>query len=144
MAGILIAYGVVLVGLSLVLQQIAPTPGRVAFIVGVAGGGLSLLCGVAALAGLKGRVWATLTAVAVTIVLLTQTVQVGVAFLSGGAGSLTMGLLVTTMLLLTVGMLLYLLHGERPPEFYQPGANRHDNPAPGQNERASRDGRSPR
>ena len=144
MAGILIAYGVVLAGLGFVLQQVAPTSSRVAFIAGVAGGGLSLLWGVAALAGLKGRVWATLSAVAVTIVLLTQTVQLWMASLSGGAGSLTMSLLVTIMLLLTVGMLLYLLHGERPPEFYQPGANRHDNPTPGQKERASRDGRSPR
>ena len=140
MAGILIAYGIVLAGLGLVVQQSALAAGRMALIAGVAGGGLSLLWGVAAIAGLKGRTWAAVTAVAVTAVLLPQTVQGWMASLSGGAGSLTVRLLVTVMLLLTVGMLLYLLHGERPPEFYQPGATGRDKPASGQNERQSRDG----
>jgi hypothetical protein len=119
MASLLIGYGLVLAGLSLVVQNIAPAFGRIAFFAGLAGGGFSLLWGVAALAGLRGRVWAMLTAMATAFVLLTQAVHVWMASSGEGAGSLTVCLLVTSMFLLTVGMLMYLLHGERPPEFYQ-------------------------
>lgn len=140
MAGILIAYGVVLAGLGLILQKIAPAVGRVAFFAGVAGGALSLVWGVAALAGLKGRVWATLSAIAMIVVLLTQAVSVWTTSATGG----TIRLVVTVMFLMTMGMLLYLFHGERPPEFYERGATRHDNPASGRNEVQPGDTRSRR
>ena len=144
MASVVIAYGVVLAGLGLVLEKIAPALGRVAFIAGVAGGGLYLLWGVAALAGLKGRAWALLTTIAVTFVLLSQTVQVWMASRSEAAERLTVGLLVTVMLLLTIGMLMYLVHGERPPEFYQAKPSGGGNAASGQNGRQARGGRSQR
>lgn len=141
MAGVVIAYGVVLAGLGLVLKKIAPAFGQVTFITGVAGGGLILLWGIAALVGLRGRAWAILTTVAVTAVLLSQAVSVWLASSSEGAGSMTVRLLVALMFLLAVGMVLYLLHGERPPEFYQPGASGGNKPALGQNEGQSRAGR---
>ena len=43
MAGVLIAYGVVLAALGLVVKNIAPGFGWVTFIAGLAGGGLCLL-----------------------------------------------------------------------------------------------------
>jgi hypothetical protein len=42
--------------------------------------------------------------------------------------SLAVRLLVTLMLLMTVGMLMYLLHGERPSEFYSTANRRGSTP----------------
>jgi hypothetical protein len=144
MASVLIAYGVVLAGLGSLLHQSAPALGKVAFIAGLAGGGLSLLWGVAALAGLKGRVWATLSMIAVTVVLLSQAVSVWTHSTSEGASGLTIRLVVTAMFLLTMGMLLYLFHGERPPEFYEQRPSRPNGPASGRTEGKSRKIRSHR
>lgn len=124
MAGVLIGYGVGLAGLGLLLQNIAPAFARVTFIAGLAGGGLCLLWGLAALAGLKGRAWAILSAVATGFVLLSQAVQVWMESSSDGSASLSVRLLVTAMMVFTIGMLIYLLHGERPPEFYRTGPAR--------------------
>jgi len=58
----------------------------VVFIAGVAGGGLGLLWGIAALAGLKGRAWAVVSAIAALAVLLSQAVQVWLSPAGEGAG----------------------------------------------------------
>ncbi len=144
MASVLIAYGGLLAGLGFLLHQAAPVFARVAFIAGLAGGGLSLLWGVAALAGLKGRVWATLSAIATTVVLLTQAVSVWTTSASEGASSLTIRLVVTTMFLLTIGMLLYLFHGERPPEFFERRAHHRADPFSRGKEPQTRDTRPKR
>lgn len=128
MASMLIAYGGLLAGLGFLLQQAAPALGKVTFVTSSAGGGLCLLWGIAALAGLKGRAWAVLTTIAATIVLLSQAVHVWMRSAGETPTSLTVRLLVTVMMLLTIGLLVYLLHGERPPEFYDPKASRQDNP----------------
>jgi hypothetical protein len=122
MAGVLVLYGVVLAGLGFLLQNRAPALGRITFIVGLFGGGFSLLWGVAALAGLKGRVGATLSTIAVTAVLLSQVVHVWTSSASEGDFTQTVRWVVTVMFLLTLGVLVYLLHAERPPEFYKAGA----------------------
>lgn len=144
MASILIAYGGLLAGLGFLLHQSAPAFGKVAFIAGLAGGGLSLLWGVAALAGLKGRVWATLSAIAVIVVLLSQAVSVWMTSAGEGATSLMARLIVTAMFFLTMGILMYLFHGERPPEFYERRPSRSANPASGRTEGQSRETRSHR
>jgi hypothetical protein len=144
MASILIAYGVVLAGLGFVRHQIAPGFGNVTFIAGVAGGGLCLLWGIAALAGRKGRSWAVLTTVAMAFVMLSQTVPAWMVSAGEGSETLTVRLLVTTLMLLTIGMLMYLLHGERPPEFYQKGAHHRADPFSSGNDPQSRDTRSKR
>ena len=101
------------------------------FITGIAGGGLFVLWGIVALTGHKRRTWAILTMIAVTIVLLTQVVQ---AWL-GASIILTRRLMLTVMFLMT--MLLYLFHGERPPEFYTSGTARRDHsPSRGDNARS--------
>lgn len=144
MAGILIAYGMVLAGPGFVLHQIAPVFGKVTFVVGLAGGGLCPLLGIAALAGLKGRAWAVLTAIAVALVLLSQTVSAWMGSGSEVAGIFTVRLLLTVMMILTIGVLMYLLHGERPPEFYDKGVNRRTDPFASGKEPQSRDTRSKR
>ena len=129
MASVLIAYGGGLAGLGFLLQQVAPALGKVTFIAGFAGGGLCLLWGIAALVGLQGRTWAVLTTIAAALVFLSQTVHVWMPSAGESSTSLTVRLLVTVMMLLTIGMLTYLLHGERPPEFYQTGPTHRDNPS---------------
>lgn len=144
MASVLIAYGVVLTGLGLILQNLAPTLVRVAFIAAVAGGGLSLVWGVAALAGFKGRTWATFSVAVAAIVLLSQTIHFWMPASEDAASNLAVRALVTVMFLTTIGIVMYLLHGERPPEFYQPGKDAHSNPSAGQSEGQSRNRRSRR
>lgn len=144
MAGVLIVYGGVLAGLGFVLQQVAPVFGKVTIIAGFAGGGLCLVWGIAALAGLKGRAWAILTLIAVAFVLLHQTVNVGMASAGENSASLTVRLLVAGMMVLTIGMLMYLFHGERPPEFYQKAATRNPDPLSSRSETQARDPRPKR
>lgn len=144
MASILIAYGGGLAGLGFVLHQIAPVFGKVTFIAGLVVGGLCQLWGIAALAGMKWRAWAVLTMIAVAFVLLHQTVNVWMASAGENSASLTVRLLVVGMLVLTIGMLMYLLHGERPAEFYQKAATRNPDPFSSGKEPQSRDTRSKR
>jgi len=133
MASIIVAHGVVLAALGFLVQQSAPALVRITFITGIAGGGLSVLWGIVAFAGHKRRTWAILTMIAVTVVLLTQVVQ---AWL-GASISLTGRLVLTLMFLMTMSMLLYLFHGERPPEFYTSGTARRDHsPSRGDNARS--------
>jgi peptidoglycan/LPS O-acetylase OafA/YrhL len=126
MASIVMAYGLVLAALGFVLQQVTPTLAKVTFIAGMAGGGLSVLWGIVGLTGHKRRSWAVLTLIAVAVVLLSQVVHAWSPSASETSGSLAGPLLLTFLLLLTVGMLMYLLHGERSPEFYSAGTARRD------------------
>jgi hypothetical protein len=141
MASIILVYGVALAALSLLIQQIAPAFAKVILITGIAGGGLSVLWGVVALTGHKRRAWAVLTMIAVTFVTLSQTVQAWMASSDAASTSLMGRLVLTLMLLMTVGMLMYLLHGERPPEFYTTGTAHRDNSPPRGNDAHSNGGR---
>lgn len=144
MASVLIAYGIGLGFLGLVVQKAAPTLERVTLIAGLVGGGLCLVWGLAALVGLKGRAWATLSAIATAFVLLSRAIHVWSAASNDPTGSLAVRWVVTFMLVLTVGIVMYLLHGERPPEFYLRGVSPRHPPAPGRNDAPSRVGRSSR
>lgn len=115
MAGIIMAYGVALAGLSLGIKKVAPELAKIPFLVGLSGGGLCVLCGLAALIGHQRRVGALLTLVAVALVVLSPTLGVWM----DGSGTGAARLLLTLMLALTVVMIMYVMHGERPPEFYQ-------------------------
>lgn len=129
MAGIIVAYGVALAVFGFLVQQSAPAFGKITFITGIAGGGLCVLWGIVAFAGNKRRTWAVLTMIAVTVVLLTQVVQAWLASTDTASTNLTGRLVLTLIFLLTMGMLLYVLHGERPPEFYDPGTARREKPS---------------
>ena len=126
MASIILAYGLTLAALSLLIQPFAPAFAKTILITGAAGGGLCVLWSIVALKGHQRRTWAVLTTIAVAFVTLSQAVQAWLAFSEAASTSLTGRLVVTLMFLMTVGMLLYLLHGERPPDFYNMGAARRD------------------
>jgi hypothetical protein len=63
---------------------------------------------------------------------------------SEGAGGTAVRLVVTLMFVVTMGMLLYLFHGERPPEFYERGGTRREQATPADIQRQSPGGRSQR
>jgi hypothetical protein len=129
MASVIGAYGVVLAALSYFIQQTAPASAQVVFITGMAGGGLCVLWGIIAFAGHQRRVWAMLTMIAVAVVMLSQVVHAWSVSTDATSMILMWRLVLTLMFLMTVGMLMYVLHGEHPPEFYDPKAARRDNPA---------------
>ena len=142
MAGVIMAYGVVLAALGLVVGSVAPELAKITFITGIAGGGLCVLWGLVALAGHKRRVWTVLTLIAVLMVVLGQTVQAWMAS-TDKSGTIAGALLLTLMLLLTVGLLMYALHGERAPEFYTSEPIRRDRPPARGNDPHSDGGRNP-
>jgi len=117
MASILLGYGFTFAAFGFLVQRSAPGFAKITFITGIGGGALSVLWGIVALTGHKRRTWAILTMIAATVVLMTQVVQ---AWL-GASTSPTGRLVLTLMFLMTMSMLLYLFHGERPPEFYTAG-----------------------
>lgn len=119
MGSIVVGYGILLAVLAFVLQQVSPTLAKVTFIAGLAAGGLSIIWGIVGLVGHKRRTGAMLTLIALAFVLLTQVVDAWSVSSSEAPGKLAGALLLTLLMLLTVGMMMYLLHGERSPEFYQ-------------------------
>lgn len=116
------AYGVVLAGLGLGIQSVAPELAKIQFLTGLIGGGLCVLWGLAALLGHQRRVGALLTLVTVALVVLSPTLRVWM----DSSGTVAARLLLTLMLVLTVAMIMYVTHGERPPKFYQTGPARRD------------------
>ena len=129
MASIIAVYGVGLAALSLFIQQTAAAFAQAVIITGLAGGGLCVLWGIIAFAGYKRRAWTVLTMLAVALVVLSQVVHAWSPSTDATSISLTGRLALTFMLLMTVGMLMYVLHGERPPEFYVSGSARPSHPS---------------
>jgi hypothetical protein len=124
MAGIIMAYGGGLAALGFAIQAIAPTPAQVAVLTGLTGGGACILWGVVAWCGYPRRAWVIMTMVVIALCGLSQAVPAWLA-LAMKSGSLAVTLLMTLMLVATVGMIMYVLHGERPPEFYEASPGRH-------------------
>jgi hypothetical protein len=114
MATVIATYGVVLAALSLLIQQVAPAFAQLIVITGMAGGALCVLWGIIAFAGHKRRAWIVLTMMAVALVVLSQVVQAWFASTGAASTSLTGRLVLTLMLLMTVAMLMYVLHGGAP------------------------------
>lgn len=117
MAFIIIAHGLVLAGLGLGLRSVAPELAKTPLLIALGGGGLCVLWGFAALLGHQRRTGAILTLVAIALTVLSPMLRAWMDATGPVAGPL----LLTLMLVLTVGMILYVMHGERPPEFYQMG-----------------------
>lgn len=134
MASIVMVYGLVLAALGFVLQHAASATAQLTSITGMVGGGLCVLWGIVALAGHKRRAWAILTAMAVGFVAVSQTVHVWMASTDEVSGSLAGRLLLTLVLFMTVGLLMYLLHGERPAEFYESGSDQRSGTPPRRND----------
>src|SRR5688572_29146351 len=119
MAAIILLYGLTVTTLAFVLRSVAPDRNAVFFIALVAGV-LSLACGVAVWMGRKRRAWIVLTSTAFTFFMLAQVVGEWTSTLAEGVPASR--IVMTLMLLLTFGMLLYSVHVERPPGFYEPRA----------------------
>jgi peptidoglycan/LPS O-acetylase OafA/YrhL len=130
MASIVMAYGVVLAAVGFILQRAAGTTTQITFITGLIGGGLCVFWGIVALAGHRRRAWAILTLMAAGFVVLSQTVTAWMASTGEPSAGPFGRLLLTLLLPLTVGLLMYLLHGERPPEIYETGPGRRNDPPP--------------
>lgn len=124
MGSIVVGYGILVAVLAFVLQQMAPALSKVTFNAGLLAGGLNVLWGIVGLVGHKCRTWVVLTLIPLIFVLLTQVVHAWSASASETQGKLSGALILTLLLSMTVGMLMYLLHGERPPEFYKSGTAR--------------------
>jgi hypothetical protein len=144
MGSIVVGYGVLIVVLAFTLQQVSPPLAKVTFIAGLVAGGLSVLWGIVGLAGHKRRTWAMLTLVAFSFVSLTQVIDAWSASASETPGKLAGALLLTLLMFLTVGMMMYLMHGDRPPEFYRKESARRSDSELGQESAASERGRQHR
>ncbi|HEX7860991.1 MAG TPA: hypothetical protein VF773_11730 [Verrucomicrobiae bacterium] len=118
MTALILIYGAILCVFAVTLRIVATQ--KVALIIGTLSAGLlSVAIGVAALFGEKRRRWIVITLVGFVMFIAMQAITVWTAP-SEGSGAVTRSL--TTMAaLLSFGMLLYSLHGERPPEFYRSG-----------------------
>lgn len=128
MGSILVGYGLVAAGLAFALRQIAPALAEVTFLAGLLAGGLLVLWGVLAWAGHKRRTWAVLTLVALGFVLVSQVVHAWSTPANETPGKMAGALLLTVLTFMNLGMLIYLLHGERPPEFYRTAPARRNGP----------------
>ena len=117
MASIIVAHGIVLAGLGLGLRSVAPELAKIPFLTALGGGGLCVLWGLAAWLGHQRRTGALLTLVAIALVVLSPALHAWM----DSSGTVAGPLLLTLMLVLTVAMIMYVMHGERPPEFYQLG-----------------------
>lgn len=113
MAGIVILYSVLLFLLGFLTSRVSTEFGRTPFLVSAIGSGLCLLWALAGAAGYKNRSWLTLSLAVIALALLTETVG---SWFSPHPASVR-GLL-SLSLLVTVAALMYVLHGERTPEFY--------------------------
>lgn len=118
------AYGVGLAGLSYGIKTVAPELAKIPFIVGLSGAGMCMFWGLAALLGHQRRIGALLTLVAIALTVLSPTLRVWM----DASGTVGGRLLLTLVLALTVGMIMYVMHGERPPEFYQKAPIRPNHP----------------
>ena len=111
MSAYVTVYGGLLVVLGLITHWIAPEIARITLITGSAGGALCVLWGIMGLLGHRCKAAEVLTLGVTGYVLLTQVVTNWMGRGNGKADTLLAPILMTAMLLLTLGLLIYLLHG---------------------------------
>jgi hypothetical protein len=111
----LIIYGMLLAGLSLVAARLAPTLTHPTLIAGLAGGVLSVVWGIRAVLGNRGKHWPILTLIPTTYVMLSQ------AIVSWARGSQelpagrTLPSLITVLAVISFGMLMIIAYASEPP-----------------------------
>jgi len=106
----LIVYGVLLAGLSYLTHHLAPALARPTLIAGLAGGALCVLWGVLALLGSRRKVWAMLTLIPISFVMLSQTVTIWMEGTQDAPGRRTAGVVITAMLVFSIGMLMMIAY----------------------------------
>ena len=108
------AYGVFLASLGYLTSTTGTDNSMSILLGGVIGGGLCLLWGGLGMAGYQKRTGLGLTLSAVVFFMLVQTVHSW-----GDAGMQTARWYVVVALVMSIAMLMYTLHGDRPAEFYR-------------------------
>lgn len=118
MASVITSYGLLLAGFACLISPKTQDVGKVVVWLCLVVGAIFVILGVAAWTGYKKRHWLVISQLSVVVVLLNTTFDL---WFSKRAGTdwLSMQLPFTAMLILGMGMLLYLFHGERSPEFYR-------------------------
>jgi hypothetical protein len=119
MAGVVMAYGIFLAIMSAALWRAEPALSSAVLSTMFGSGVLCVVLGILGWAGYRRRVWTLLVLIATLVLTIGQAVPSW----DRGSGILEPSVL-TLVLVVTVGMLMYLLHGERPPDFYSPGTKR--------------------
>ena len=106
----LIAYGVLLAGLSYLVHHLAPTIARTTLITGLVGGALCLVWGVRAVMGGRGKALPILTLVPISYVLLSQAVMTWGGETREVPGGRMVALVITVLVVFSVGMLMMVAY----------------------------------
>jgi hypothetical protein len=106
----LVAYSLLLAGLSYLPHHLAPAVARPTLIAGLAGGALCLIWGLRAVAGSSGKALPILTLITVNFVLLSQTVIVWVGGGDAMPGRRTAAAVITLLFVLSIGMLMRIAY----------------------------------
>jgi uncharacterized membrane protein (UPF0136 family) len=109
----LLAYALILPGLSVLAQRMAPAFGMTSVITGIVGGALLASCAVLAIRGQPRQRWALLTLVVLAVVLLAQAVSAWLA-VRGGAVEAKPVAMIRTLLLLFTLVQAYNISDEKP------------------------------
>jgi hypothetical protein len=119
MALITAGFGLLTVGMSWWLKTIEPELSTVMLPTGLIAGGLITACGLGSMAVGLGRGWVVVATAALGLVALTQMVHAWSIPVAEAPGKTQAAVLLTVLTGATLGLVMYLLHGERDPEFYQ-------------------------
>jgi hypothetical protein len=103
---LLIIYGFLLPGLGYRVHFLAPAVSRPTLILGLAGGALSLVWGVLAVAGSQRKAMPILTLIPVSFMLLPQTFAAWSRVSEGVQGAREVAVLITLLLVLSLMMLV--------------------------------------
>ena len=106
----MLCYSLLLIGLSVLVQRLAPEAVRTGLMAGLIGGGCCLAWSIAALMGKRGKALAILTLVPVSFVLLSQAVMLWADEAHKAASYRTAALLMTLLFALSVGMLVRIAY----------------------------------
>jgi len=106
----LIAYGILLAGLSYLVHHLAPAIAKPTLITGLAGGALCLVWGVRAVLGMRGKALSILTLVAISYVLISQAVMNWGGGTEEVPGGRIVALLVVLLGVSSIGMLMRIAY----------------------------------
>lgn len=101
----LIAYSLLLAGISYLVHRWAPSLSQLTFVTGLAGGGVCLVFGFMALLGYRGKGLSILALIPITFVMLSQTVLSWGGGESDHSGRYAAARAITFLFLLSTGML---------------------------------------
>jgi lysylphosphatidylglycerol synthetase-like protein (DUF2156 family) len=123
MAGVVLVYGILLALMSFALGRTEQPISKGFLFTMFGSGALCVVLSIIGLAGYRRRVWSVLVLIVTLVPTLGQVIQSwGIS--RQASGSILAPSLLTFTLAITIAVLMYLIHGERPAEFYSPGTKR--------------------